>query len=86
MPEFNLLQGTLLPNPSIPEPQRITQEMIVPGAIKPRHFETNLCAVHRCKDAEMATIDGTVYPVCFAVDTNKLYCYTGIKFVSITLS
>lgn len=82
----NLLQGTqAVVNPIVPVP-RVDQTMVLPRAIKPRHLERGLFSIHQGLDADLSSTDGLIYPFFFAVDSKKLYAWTGTAWVSVTLS
>lgn len=64
---------------------RVTQTMIVPGAVKPRHLEIGTAPVKFGLSADRPT-EGTVYPCYFAIDTFVFSIWTGQTWKTSTFS
>lgn len=64
---------------------RVTQTDVIPGAIKPRHFELGTAPI-KFGVAENRPDNGSIYPIFFATDTNVLSIWNGSAWVSSTFS
>lgn len=84
MREINVLLGNQ-PTKEVVADKRVTQTDLLPGCVKPRHLEIGLAAIKFGQDAALPA-DGSTYPAFFALDTFKLYIWTGSVWKSTTLA
>ncbi len=86
MTDVNVLDGNQSPVPELSkEKPRISQLDILPKAVKARHLETGLFGV-KVGLEEQLPADGLVYSFFFAVDTGKMWAWTGTEWLSSTFA
>ena len=85
MTDVNVLDGTQKPSITPVEKPRLSQLDYLPKSVKARHLESGLFGV-KVGLEEQLPADGSTYSFFFAVDTAKMYAWTGAEWLSSTFA